>query len=82
MLDRLDIGASSLEVKGQSPRPRRQRKPKICNGICLAALQAITAARGFLIGTFPSVEIAAMSCGAIGARWRQQSSSFELTTPF
>ena len=65
MLDRLHLGAPPQKIQPRPIPPRRRtRKGKIWNGYHLPALQAITAARGFIAGQFPTLVIAAISCGS------------------
>jgi hypothetical protein len=72
MLDRPHIENTHPKIQ-TTPRPSRRRrlKAKIRNGVSPAALQALTAARAFIAGTFPTLDAAALAHGshrnAVGA---------------
>jgi hypothetical protein len=63
MLDKLNVTHVTPKIQPRQ-RPRRRPKPKIRNGIYPAALQALTAARAFITGTFPTLDAAALAHGS------------------
>jgi len=65
VLDRPHIDATTQQIQSLLNRPRlKKRKGKLVEGISLPALRAITGARGFAVGAFPTLEMAALSCGS------------------
>jgi hypothetical protein len=65
VLDTVYVDYPALKIQPPPIPPRRQKhRSKIQNGFYLPALQAVTAAKGFIAGQFPTLAIAALSCGS------------------
>jgi hypothetical protein len=65
MLDRLHVDQTTQKIQPPLNHSRPKRcKGKFQNGYCLSALMAVTAARGYLARRFPTLTIAALSCGS------------------
>jgi hypothetical protein len=60
----LNNASASVRQVAQPYRPRGRR---MRDGQCAAALRAITAAQGYLSGTFPTLNTAANCCGSNAA---------------
>jgi hypothetical protein len=60
IIDRIHVNGGN----GGNGRHRRSARRHFQNGQRLAALRAITAAKGYLAGIFPTIAVAAMSCGS------------------
>jgi hypothetical protein len=59
------IGRSSVNGgKRSNGQHRRSARRHFQSGQCLAALRAITAAKGYRTGIFSTIAVAAMSCGS------------------
>jgi hypothetical protein len=65
VLDTVHLDHPSLKIQPRPipPRPKKRRS-SIQGGYCLPALKAVAAARGYLAGQFPTLTIAALSCGS------------------
>jgi hypothetical protein len=65
VLDATYVDHSSLKIQsGRTPPRPKSRRSKIRNGYCLPALRAITGAKGFILRQFPTLNLAAISCGS------------------
>jgi hypothetical protein len=65
VLDRLYVDPITQKIQPPLSHSRPKRcKGKFQNGYCLSALKAVTGARGYLTGRFPTLTIAALSCGS------------------
>lgn len=64
MLDTVHLDHPSLKIQPRLILPRPKKRKNRLNGYCLPALRAITGARGYLTGTFPTLAVAAASCGS------------------
>jgi hypothetical protein len=65
VLDRLYVDQTTQKIQPPPIPPRRQKsRGKIQNGFYLPALQAVTAAKGFIAGQFPTLAVAALCCSS------------------
>jgi hypothetical protein len=65
VLDRPNIDYVSSKIQPQQNHsPPKKRRGQFLGGYYVPALKAVTAARGYLAGQFPTLDLAAISCGS------------------